>query len=193
MPRQVVEFLQEANRRVAEFIESGRSQLTGFVPSDYAVAYRALQAIRAGHLVSGNRFCEWGSGFGIVAILAAMLDFDASGIEIEPTLVDHANQLADDFACPVEFVCGSFIPRGAERLAEEMYEESDSFWLVTETDESYDELGLEPDDFDLIFAYPWPNESSIITKLFERTAAHGALLLTFSHLDSLRLVRKVSA
>ena len=36
------------------------------------------------------------------------------------------------------------------------------------------ELGLDPDDFDIVFAYPWPGEEQIIFDLFASHAATGA-------------------
>jgi hypothetical protein len=52
-------------------------------------------------------------------------------------------------------------------------------------------LGLEVRDFDVVFAFPWPNDEELTAKLFERFAARGALLLTFSDSNSIRLRRKV--
>src|SRR4029079_19467023 len=106
---------------------------------------------------------EWGSGFGVVACLAAMLDFDAVGIEIESDLVDEAQQLADDFDLPVEFFCGGFIPRGSAIHAGSGYS-----WLSTDESTGDGVLGLDPDDFDVTFAYPWPDEEGATETLFER-------------------------
>ena len=55
----------------------------------------------------------------------------------------------------------------------------------------YDELELEPDDFDVVFAYPWPGEEQVIFDLFDDCAAVGALLLTYHGINDLRLQRKV--
>src|SRR5262249_14444713 len=109
VPGDVRSFLREANRRIAQFQLHGR--IPGFVPSDFERTYAVLRALAADR-PHGNRFCEWGSGFGVVACLAAMLDFDTCGIEIEGELVDAAQQLAGDFGLPVEFIPGSFIPTG---------------------------------------------------------------------------------
>src|SRR5438094_9446720 len=108
LPDRVRSFLREAERRIERFQIVGL--LPAFVPSDFHGAYAAMRA--AAQVARGNRFCEWGSGFGVVACLAAMLDFAAWGIEIEGELVDAARRLADDFGLPVEFAQGSFIPRG---------------------------------------------------------------------------------
>ena len=80
LSRDVRAFLREADRRIEVF--QRECHVPGFVPSDFPRAYALLTALTVGPVTPGNLFCEWGSGFGVVACLAAMLDFDASGIEI---------------------------------------------------------------------------------------------------------------
>ena len=193
LPDDVAAFLREADLRVSQFVRNSPIQLSGFVPSDFVTVYHALRAITEANLAPGASLCEWGSGFGVVASLAAMLEFKVSGIEIERGLVDASRRLADDFGLPVEFVHGSFIPSGAEAYAEEAYANNNAefFWLVTDADDAYDELGLDPDDFDVVFAYPWPSEEYLVESLFEKYAAEGALLLMYNKFNAVRLQRKV--
>tara|TARA_R110002095_G_scaffold154388_4_gene134187 strand:- start:402 stop:1037 length:636 start_codon:yes stop_codon:yes gene_type:complete len=192
LPDEIVAFLREADLRVSQFLQDSPRRATGFVPSDYKTVYHALQAITDTNLAPGNSFCEWGSGFGVVASLAAMLEFMACGIEIEEELVDASRSLAEHFGLPVEFVQGSFIPLGGESCVEEAYAENNSefSWLITDAEEGYEELQLELEDFDVVFAFPWPGEEYLITSLFEKYAAEGALLLTYNSLESVRLRRK---
>ena len=112
IPADVARFIREADRRIEVFQDSCR--VPGFVPSDYSAGVPCLRAVAESGLTRGLRFCEWGSGFGVVACLAAMLDFDACGIEMESILVEEARRLADDFELPVDFAAGSYVPRGAE-------------------------------------------------------------------------------
>jgi hypothetical protein len=184
-PPDVRAFLREAARRIDRFQRD--HHLPGFVPSDYTRTYGALQALAASGLAAGDLFCEWGSGFGVVACLASMLDFDACGIEIEGELVDAARELADDFDLSVEFVRGSFIPPGGGRC---LAPDSAFGWLSTAIDRGHEDLGYGPDDFDVIFAYPWPDEERAVAALFERFAGPGALLLSYHSGDELRLRRK---
>ena len=195
LPDDVVAFLREADLRVSQFVRNSPIRVTGFVPSDFVTVYHALRAITEANLAPGTSLCEWGSGFGVVASLAAMLGFQVCGIEIERGLVDASRSLADDFGLPVEFAHGSFVPPSAEADAEEAHADNnaESFWLVTDADDAYDELGLDPNDFDVVFAYPWPGEESLIASLFEKYAAEEALLLTYDHMNSVRLRRKVDA
>jgi hypothetical protein len=193
LPDDVLALLREADSRITQFGRSGPTQVTGFVPSDFVTVYRALKAIAETNLAPGNSLCEWGSGFGVVASLAAMLEYESCGIEIERNLVDASRRLADDFGLAVEFVHGSFIPSGAEAVAEEAFADNNSeySWLVTDADDGYDELGLGPRDFDVIFAYPWPGEEYLMLSLFERYAAEGALFLMYDQFNSVRLLGNV--
>ena len=185
LPGDVRTFLAEADRRIERFrIEHN---IPGFVPSDFAAVYGVLRALVEEDAAPGNLFCEWGSGFGVVTCLAAMLDFEACGIEIEPELVEEARRLADDFDIPAEFYEGSFLPEGSDVTLD-----CNAFsWLVTE-EESRDEARLGPDDFDVIFIYPWPDEEHIMEALFDRHARPGAILLTYHGAEDLRLRRKQS-
>jgi hypothetical protein len=190
LPAAVAELLGDADSRIDAFIEALKDDpLPAFVPSDYALVYAALEAILSRGLAGGRSLCEWGSGFGVIAMIASTLGYDACGIEIEPRLVDCARSLAEDHRIEASFACGTFLPVGAERWLEELGE---STWIVTgRGDDAYDELGLDLDDFDVIFAYPWPGEEGAMDVLFERYAAAGALLVTYHGIDQIRVKRKV--
>ncbi len=112
---------------------------------------------------------------------------------MERVLVDASKRLADDFGLPVDFVRGSFIPPGGEAYANEACDNDNAGFrrLFADADSAYRELGIDPEEFDLVFAYPWPNEEHAIENLFARYAAKGALLLTYRQFDSVRLRRKV--
>ena len=58
-----------------------------FVPSNYELAWRTLDALPRG------RFCEWGSGLGVVTGLAELLGFDACGIEADAELCQKSQLL----------------------------------------------------------------------------------------------------
>ena len=192
-PRDVRVFLREASLRVGRFVGNSLIRAGGFAPSGFATVYQSLRAIAEAKLAPGNSFCEWGSGFGVAASLAAMLKFRAYGIEIEKGLVDESKRLADDFGLPVEFVHGSFIPPGSGAYADEACTNNNAEFsgLVTDADNAYCELGFEPDDFDVVFAYPWPGDEHVIENLFAHYAAEGALLLMYNQFHSVRLRRKV--
>ena len=144
--------------------------------------------IAEANLAPGNSICEWGSGFGVVASLAAMLDFNANGIELQKVLVDASRKLAGDFTLPVKFVHGSFVPSCAEADAS-INLASDG--LTTAADDAYSELKINLDEIDVVFAYPWPDEECLTKGLFEKYAAEGSLLLMYNKTNSVRLQRKV--
>jgi hypothetical protein len=168
VPPDVSAFVREAERRIAQF--RSRRQVPGFIRTDFIRAYHALRAVTAAEIATNHRFLEWGSGMGVVAGLAAMLGFEAHGIEIDAELVDEACRLARDFALPVHFVCGSYIP---------------------EQGDAYACLERAAADFGVIFGYPWPDEVEQTRERFDRLAGEQALLLTYHSGEEFRLQRKV--
>jgi predicted O-methyltransferase YrrM len=188
LPEDVARLLDDARRRIDEMDEAFRTSVPAFVPSDFEAVYRALDYIQTKRITTGRRFIEWGSGIGVVTCMASRLGFDAVGIEVEAPLVEMAEQLAGDFGIATQFVCGSFVPEGEEPHIDAAGEVT---WLRTDAVDGYEELELDPDDFDVVFAYPWPGEEQVIFDLFQRCAAVGTLLLTYHSQDGLRLQRKV--
>jgi hypothetical protein len=184
LPREARAFIREAARRIERFQRSKPG--AGFVASDYVGAYRALRAVADTVAAPGRLFCEWGSGFGVVTGLAALLDFDAFGIEAQGELVDAARVLADDFGLDAEFAHGSFVPgrAGAPGRA------GDFAWLDTGRGGAYGELGLEPGDFTVVYAYPWPDEEEFTAALFRDHGGPGAVLVTHHAGGEFRLRRK---
>lgn len=161
--------------------------VVAFVQSDLHTIHRALAWIRDRNLLPGRALLEWGSGVGAVAMLGARLGYDAYGIEVEPSLVDDAEDLAVEHEIEVTFACGSFLPDDAGLAPQDMDEFA---WLDTSTPAAYEELELDIDDFDLVFAYPWPGEQDVMFQLFDAYAARGTCLLTNHGMEGLRLHRK---
>ncbi len=194
LPDKVRALLDDADARIERFYHDRRDNpVPAFVPCDFVLAYHALQQIVAQNLAAGGKLVEWGSGVGTVTCLASLAGFDAIGIEIEDDLVDIAEALAEDHGMEVEFTRGSFVPEGgddwldahAHELAREVT------WLRSDGEDAYELLGLDPDDFDVVFAYPWPGEEGVVFDLFAEYAGIGSLLLTHHGLEGMRLQRKV--
>ena len=188
LPAAAESLVEDAEQRIAAYhrARAGRGA-AAFVAADYRRVYASLAVIYCAGLAPGDRFCEWGSGFGVVAGLAALEGFDSSGIEIERDLVEHAEGLAADHGLDLAFAHGSFIPESAEHLADV---HDDLATLARGVGDGYEELGQDPEDFDLIYAYPWPGEEAVVESIFDAVAASGALLLTYRSTEDLVLQRK---
>jgi SAM-dependent methyltransferase len=142
-----------------------------FVPAEYDRVLVALVALRG----PGLRFLEWGSATGIVTIMADLLGYDACGIELDERLVGMSLEVARRYRSRARFVAGSFLPEGYTwrprggdgRLG-----------TVGEGASGYLRLGRALDDFDLVYAYPWGGEESMMRDLMRAHGApHAGLLL----------------
>jgi hypothetical protein len=189
LPEKIIRLITDAQRRINALDAERPAAVPAFVPSDFELVYRALVAIDSARLAAGRRFIEWGSGIGVIACMAESVGFDAVGIEIEPALVEIAESLAEEHGIVTQFARGSFVPPGAEPRLDRL---GGVTWLSSSGSDGYLELDLEPDDFDVVFAYPWPGEEQVIFDLFADSAAVGALLLTYHGQEGLRLQRKVN-
>ena len=165
-------------------------RLPGFVPSDFDAVAAALLALKNHPLLNGVTFVEWGSGFGIAAMLATQIGFAAFGIEIEAELTKAAEKLAEDQHLDTEFACGTFVPSTAQ---DDVNFGEGPEWLKDGGLDGYALLDVDPQDIDLFFAYPWPGESETLETLFDAIAGAGALLLTWNGIDGMRLFRRTSA
>lgn len=189
--QEIVEFLRATEHLVERHRVKVPQTFRGFVPSDYLSIYASLKVVYESNLLCGDRFCEWGSGLGVVASLAAMVGYQSYGIEYNDELCTVARGICEDFDVLVHLVNGSFIPNGVEDLIEDAFATFDGeLALHTEADHAYDEIGYAINDFDLIFAYPWPNDTILTIELFDRCAAQGALFLSYHADNSITLHRK---
>ncbi len=186
-PPAVQGFLAAAQRRIdAWFARPEHRAGHGFIPCDPAPVFDALCALRQQE-PAAERLLEWGSGFGVITGLAAGLGFDAHGIELDATLVPEAERLLAAHRLRATFACGSFVP--------DDYDAEASADLETRTvlgqPAAYDALGRDLDEFDVVFAYPWPTEEAMYCELFRRRAGHGAILVTYSRQEGVRSYRKL--
>lgn len=90
------------------FIAAGQARFRtvdcfDFVPSDYAFVWRMLAALPPA------RFCEWGSGFGIVTGLAEMLGWNACGLEIDARLADASRCLLAEFGLTAPILTADYL------------------------------------------------------------------------------------
>jgi hypothetical protein len=156
------------------------------VGSELPAIDRVLSRIRDEGLAQGPVFCEWGSGLGGVCGVAALNGFSPLGIEIQGEFVASARSLAEDLGLPMIFVEGTFLLPGDEDLAAD----PDSHTRLAFNQRAWDEIDLMPEDFDVVFAYPWPGEEILVDSVFARHACPGALLLTYHDFGRVLVQRK---
>ena len=153
-----------------------------YVSADYEAVFEALCQLRG----QARTFLEWGSGLGAVTIMAARLGFEAYGIEAEARLVDRAYQFADQFHAQVQFATGNFIPAGFEWSPADGDEPDRT---ILDDQPAYDQLDMELRDFDLVYAYPWPDEHALYRNILRRCGGENTLLMTYDGREGVEINR----
>jgi len=187
LPSDLQAFVNLATERIERF-ETIEAPVDGFVPSDFSLAYRVIEAVVRERQATGDLFCEWGCGFGVVAALAASLGLNAYGIEVDNGLIREAYRLQDDSGHNARLIEGSILP---PRHHSESHDLDSLTWLRSDAESAYPELGLDIEDFNIIYAYPWPGEEGVIEDLFWRYATPGALLITYLGAGAIKVQRSV--
>ena len=77
-----------------------RPRFTGTSSADYLTVYESLAQLRGRVLT----VLEWGSGLGVVTIMASRMGFEAYGIEAEPDLVEYSENFAQGIR-PKSTIC----------------------------------------------------------------------------------------
>lgn len=141
-----------------------------FVPADYPTVMRALLPLQN----QGLRFLEWGSGTGVITIMADLLGYEAYGIEIDRELTTIARDLARRFGSKARFATGSYLPAGY------IWRDQDGdrrLGTIGIAESAYPELGHPLDDFDVVYGYPWEGEEPVMHDLMRKRGAPDAILL----------------
>lgn len=187
LPPEMRLWISDARERIQAFQDCWhRRQIEQFVAADYELVYQALDWLTETQPLVGRRFLEWGCGFAVVSALASRLGLDAIGIEAETDLLDAGRRTIAHWDVDVELVHGNFLPPGAESLSDDPTLPS----LGHSAPCGYETLGLDLDDFAVVYSYPWPGEDEFHQAVFEHHAAAGALLLMFCGPNDVRLWRK---
>jgi hypothetical protein len=195
----VARLIATCSRGWERFFADHDDQAPRFVPSVPERVYAVLEEVTTRKLPPTQVFCEWGSGFGTATCLAALLGYEAYGLEIDAELVRLSRAIARRLGIPVTMLCTSFLPAGYAASAG-----GDGATLVTpeatrahhDTAEArgplrYDGMAIAIADIGLFFAYPWPEEREIVWHLFEAVARAGALLVVYHTDTDIRVLRKV--
>lgn len=188
--------IELARERIQAFQDRwDRPQIEQFVAGDYDLVWQTLQWITDTVPRTGQRFLEWGCGFAVVSGLAAELGYDAIGIEAEIDLLQEGMKTIEQWKSidsnptNVELIHGNFLPPGADSLADDPTLPS----LGHPLPEAYSKLGLNLDDFAIVYSYPWPGEDDFHELVFDRYAESGALLIQFCGPNDVRVSRKANS
>jgi len=141
-----------------------------FVPADYGKVLGTLLELRG----EGTSFREWGSGNGVITIMAVLLGYVACGIELEPGLVDEARSLAARFGSAARFAAGSFLPTGYEYRDPTGDRRTGTIGVGQS---GYLLLGTPLEDFDFVYGYPWGGEESVMHDVMKKYGGPRARLL----------------
>ncbi len=189
VPAEIERLVDLARLRIQTFQDRwDQPQMEQFVAADYLHVYQTLRWLKENVFTIGGRFLEWGCGFAVVCAIADSLGWDAIGIEAESDLLAQGRQTISQWNSAAELIHGNFLPPGAEMLADDPTLPS----LGHPVSCGYQQLGLDLDDFAIVYAYPWPGEDKFHESVFDRHAARGALLVLFCGPNDIRLLRKVN-
>ena len=193
VPEPFASLIQDADERWEKFwAQKLNKRYPRYVASEPAQVYAALKHVRDEGLALGERFIEWGSGFGVATSLAAQLGFQATGIELEDGLVAIAESLAEKHQTGAEFITTTYIPEGYisyDHLGGSDIVPDESFGHKAEPPR-YDGMDIGLDEIDVFFVYPWPGEQEMMLKLFDSVASEDAILIAYYGDQEICLYRK---
>ena len=108
--------VEDAQERIERFFHrrTAAQAIPSFVSCDFIMVGRALDAVIDAGLAPGPVFCEWGSGFSVVAGLAALQGLSSHAIEIHRDLVAEGERLLRDHGIEVELAQGSLVPEDGD-------------------------------------------------------------------------------
>lgn len=193
VPEPLASLIQDADERWDKFwAQKLNKRYPRYVASEPAQVYAALKHVRDEGLALGERFIEWGSGFGVATCLAAQLGFEATGIELEDGLVTIAESLAEKHQTGAKFIATTYIPEGYIS-----YDHVGGSDIVPDESFShqaypprYDGMDIGLDEIDVFFVYPWPGEQEMMLKLFESVASEDAILIAYYGDQEICIYRK---
>ena len=193
VPDSFASLIQDADDRWDKFwAQKLNKRYPRYVASEPSQVYAALKHVRDEGLAPGERFIEWGSGFGVATSLAAQLGFEATGIELEDGLVEIAESLAEKHQTGAEFIATTYIPEGYisyDHVGGSDIVPDESFGHHPEPPR-YEGMDIGLDEIDVFFVYPWPGEQEMMLKLFQSVASEDAILIAYYGDQEICIYRK---
>ncbi len=154
-----------------------------YVSADYVEVLQALIDLKQ----QAYTFVEWGSGLGVVTIMASLLGYESYGIEAEAALVEFAEDLAVKWDSQAVFSVGSFIPDDFQWSPAAGHE---AVRTMVDVPAAYDELDMEVRDFDLIYSYPWPTEHLLYQNILRDYGHPNSYLLTYDAREGIDVLER---
>ena len=208
MPETISRLLAAADAAWAALPEAYQRGGSAWSRADPMVLYGELRRVRAAR----PRFLEWGSGLGVITLMADALGLPAAGIEYDARLVSAARRLAAETGAAATFTHGSFILPDVDLPVDDGSftddgEEDECFLFAGDASESNGcgaglaaggvelEVGppVNPAGFDLIYAYPAQHHVDWYLDLFTRVAKAGATLWLYTETAGVLAARKTDA
>jgi hypothetical protein len=129
--------------------------------------------------------------------MAALLGYEAYGLEIEEDLVRLSRAIARRLGIPVEILCTSMFPEGYAPswgvggatlvTPEALSDPADAGRRPLR----YAGMTIDIAEIGVFFAYPWPEEHELIQELFDAVAGEGAILIAYHSARKMCVYRKV--
>jgi hypothetical protein len=118
--------------------------------------------------------------------MASRMGFEAYGIESQSELVEYARLLSRAYQSNAKFAAGDFVPDDFEWNPAKGHEASRP---VIDAGAGYAELDKKLADFDLIYAFPRPEEHGLFESIVKDCGRPGSLLLSYDADEGINLVR----
>ncbi len=183
---EIARFIKSADRMMEEYDDANEyRKRPNFVHCDPQLFYATIRYATDLNLPLGRVFCEWGSGFGMSTCIAALLGYEAYGIELDPEVVKLSRKLAQSQDINATILETSYFPNGFSS-----YPGSGDDELIVPPEYSrihgevrhmprYEGMACDTDEIDLFFVYPWPKEHEMFQDLFNAVAGDGAVLIAY--------------
>ena len=169
--RKLTELQEEGQEIFHRFdLEVRQKDFHPFVPAEYEKFLQVLLQLRG----EQRTFLEWGSGTGVITIMADLLGFEAYGIELDAALVKIARELARKYESNAHFVEGSFLPAGYVWRA---HDGDERLGTIGRGRSAYLEMNRPLEDFDIVYGYPWDGEAEIMRDVMKQYGRPDAVLL----------------
>ncbi len=191
LPPEAAALVEQGRQRAEAFYSQATDQPPGgFLAGDYELVYSALTLLRDSDLLPGLRFCEWGSGFGVILGLAAQLGYESYGIELQSDLTQESQRWLSKQGLVAPIGTGTIVPDSLHGQYGAGVDHGTGSGLANAGPDGYRVLDLDPRDVDLFYVFPSPTDEHVVLDLFDALSKPGAILLSYRGEDDVLIHRK---